>query len=672
MRSTRALLLALTLALAAGCGDAGRNPVAPEPPAALTDEVRFAAITALETRLQQLAPSLSDDAWAAAVVQWLNGRAEFETAEAEPDAAGVSARFTDGRVLIASRSRVPGPPSAEVTDPEVAADAETSSISRNVSAQLPRPLRVRLLHSFGADFDQVQQPVDDMARWFRAAGYDVAPGVQGDARLTALRNVSGDAFFYLNTHGGVGKTREGEKLFAVQSSTLSGAEMDRLPEIRGDLDAGRLVYMTFPNGRWLGEIPRVDTRYGITHRFVREHMSFGEGSVVFLNVCWSASDAPGVAAFIAAAHARGAAHVLGWTRNVSTDPAFRAVRHFVDRTLGANRYRPESPLQRPFDVPAVLDEMRGRGYATDAATRAELRLHSAPGREPAILVPSIYGLQGGADAADLLVIHGQFGPDPGESLRSVTIDGVNMAVGSWASGRIELAIPRSGPGASGVVRVTSLGRESNGRALVAWRGSMRSTTRGGGTLEQRLEWDLHLRGDPDRARRRPGAEPEDLPDDFVVWGIRGAAGTFAASGSRSYAIPGDPCGRRERWQGSGALAYGHAPAGDRVLFYAGNVREAQRTLRLGVVAFGPQTLTIAMEGRECSGVTTTPTFAEVPRALFGDDATVPIPLGAGFNLPAGRVEASFVGPYTLTRTSTATLEWDAIPAVPAVLAPQKK
>jgi hypothetical protein len=43
--------------------------------------------------------------------------------------------------------------------------------------------------------------------------------------------------------------------------------------------------------------------------------------------------------------------------------------------------------------------------------------------------------------------------------------------------------------------------------------------RAAGSLTQKIDFDLHLRGDPDRARTRPGEAPEDLPDEFLLQAI---------------------------------------------------------------------------------------------------------------------------------------------------------
>jgi hypothetical protein len=56
----------------------------------------------------------------------------------------------------------------------------------------------------------------------------VASGNEGDARVDVLRNVSGDGFFYFNTHGGKGKTRQGREIFAMQSSSMA-TPRDRQP-----------------------------------------------------------------------------------------------------------------------------------------------------------------------------------------------------------------------------------------------------------------------------------------------------------------------------------------------------------------------------------------------------------------------------------------------------------
>jgi hypothetical protein len=679
LRGATGLLLAAVLA--AGCGDAGTGspvepgPHPPAPPPAggpLTAAQRESAITAVEDFLVATgAAQFGGDAFAAAVRQYLATRPEFE-AHGVDDSESVWARFRDGRLLIIANNREPG----AAADEDAAAAVQLAGalqVAGAGSAELPVPRQVRLLHSFGPNFEQVQAPVRDLADRFTAAGYTVAPGNEGDARVDILRNVSGDGFFYFNTHGGKGRTREGHDVFAMQTSSMASAATDNLPDFKDDLDNGRLVYMTAKNGGKLlgGLIDDWDTRYAITHLFVDRYMSFGQNSILFFNVCYSGNANSDISSFVFAAHKKGAGFYIGWSKAVSVTPAFNAVRYFADRMLGANAFRAEDPRQRPFDLNAVLEDMTKKGLTTDASSGAELVLRPAVAGTNGLLTPTIHALEPAQDGADFLTVHGRFGADPGASARSVTVGGQAMTVQEWTPDEITIPVPRTDAGSSGDVVVTVRGVRSNARALVAWRGRMKFTLRSQGSLSQNIEFDLHLRGDPDRGRQRPGDSPVDLQQPFSIQPILGGTGSYSASGSHTWLEPGDPCPWTETWSGSGSMVYGPNDTGRYGLLYGGPIQGEPRVLKLTLIAFGTQEIRVRGSA-PCDSDFSAPSGFMIPRELFDGGISLDLKLDSSFNIMPGKVERSVKGPFRDERTSTATLEWDAIPAQPAPAQDQKK
>jgi len=69
-------------------------------------------------------------------------------------------------------------------------------------------------------------------------------GVEGDSRLGTLRAVSGDGFFYLNTHSGMAKRKDGSQQFMMASSTQKTTQTETIPEIKDDWDHFRIGYMS--------------------------------------------------------------------------------------------------------------------------------------------------------------------------------------------------------------------------------------------------------------------------------------------------------------------------------------------------------------------------------------------------------------------------------------------
>ena len=704
--SRRTLGIALLACLFAACSGDSPSPTEPpvtEPPItnppgnAITPEARIASIEAVGVAMDQLiAQGLEGDALNDAIRDWLAARPEFEAAGVE-EGSGAWARFTDGRMLILTTDRDPAEPdtaseggtgaSAQATPAALRAATQAGAVVASrfqragapqavfaaSAGPLPASRQVRLMNAFGPGFAASQKVIDELHGWFTDAGYTLASGSGNEASLADLRQVSGDGFVYVNAHGGRGRKRDLSKMFSIQSSTKLSLDNERDPQIAAELAAEQIVYHGAYTGVKKLGLKMWDVRYGITYRFVEKYWDLGDNAVVFLNVCYSAAAHDEVASFVFAMHKAGAGQYLGWSGTVSTAPAFKAVRYFVDRALGANEYRAEDPRQRPFDLASVFEEMKAAGLARDNATGAQLELRPSAVGANAILAPSIYALRPGEDGEDELYIHGTFGSDPGESNRSVTIGGQQMSVDSWTDAMITVPIPRTGAGSSGDVVVTSLGRKSNARALVVWRGSLNYTLDAPGSLAQSMEFDLNLRGDPDRARKQPGADPEDLPATFWLQPIRGGTGTYSAGGSHTETPPGDPCTYTEQWSGSGPMEYGPNTGGAFGLMYGGIVQDEPRKLNLYLVAFGSQTVTRRMGG-DCNSELTTNTNFVLPLDLLFDNG-VPrlIDMDGTYGIPADRIQKTVSKPFSSDGgTAQATLEWQVMAAQPAHARDQKK
>jgi hypothetical protein len=376
--------------------------------------------------------------------------------------------FTDGRLHVVVANRAPLPAAARAAK---GAAAQKAGAPRLAATELPRAPKARVLHSFGPNFSG-QTVVTDLSAWLGAGGWDVRAGQEGDARLSTLRTVAGDGYFYFNSHGGAGGEvlYEGssQAVYSLQSSTLVSATLEAMPDVQDDLANRRLTYFTAHNGetlRFAGiEIDDWDTRYGITAAFVERYWRFEADSVVVLNACSSAR--PGAKwadAFIFACHKVGAAVVLGWTNTVSSDGAFSAPCYFTDRLLGANAYEPESPKQRAFPWNEVLADMQRKGVSTDAVSGAVF-VARPRGAAVQALDPGLHHVEVD-EFTDQARLVGDFGSVRGR----VTIEGVERPIVSWAADRIVCELPRSGPGSCGPVQVAVGERKSNTRWITEWR-----------------------------------------------------------------------------------------------------------------------------------------------------------------------------------------------------------
>jgi hypothetical protein len=571
---------------------------------------------------------------------WLRSRTAFE-ASGTNGTGGVWARFRDGRLLViesphASFRRsttTSATTSAAISAPLAASGAAVPTTSAPADArahatahadafgtglaatlgttvaavgpspsELPWSRRARLFHTFGTDPGiraQIQAPIDQMTTWLADAGYLPERMPEGDVSVEALKALRDDGFVQVNAHGDKGVLRGGDTLYVMSTSTRVGVTTDL--GYADDLDNRRLAYFVGDMGGAAHE-----GVYAITPDFVRTYVSFAEHAVVFLNVCWSAhqtSDAAtGPRAFVAALHAKKASLVLGWTRAVDVDHAMRAVRYFVDRTLGSNQFEPVAgPLQRPFEWQAVIAEMRRTGRARDA-NGAELLPMPRPAatRNAGFLMPSIEGVAvctrtavetcavPGQEPSNLY-IRGTFGPDPGATLRTVTIrDGGTtreLPVVRWDSTLILARIPLTGVGSVGDVRVQTRGRVSNARRLYAWNGALNYTVGWFGSLKQEVTIGLRTRTDPLWGRAVPDEAPHDLA--MVTPGIsllspQPSEVRWTASGQHvAYT---ENCEATITWNGSGTLPIGAGTVGaggPSFFWYNGTASVDRRELRVG-------------------------------------------------------------------------------------------
>ncbi len=548
------------------------------------DEQRFDAIADVEEAGRRLAATaVTRLAYVQAMAETLRTHPAYEAAGYNEEALCAWGRFRDGRVHIVANNLLPTPSGSGV---------QPQSLPREqpLAAGLPGAPQARLLHTFGTGFGDGQSVITDLGGWLDTAGYQVRSGGQeGDGRLTALRAVKGDGFFYINTHGGWGDalrpdgSTSGGTVFSIQSSTLVDKVLERTPELRADLADGRLTYFTARNGLTkviLGiEYPDVDTRYGITDRFVRAHWQFAPNSVVIINACVSGrpqSDGrPLAAPFYDACIAQGAGAYLGWTNTVSATGAFSVARRFVDRVLGANAYQAESPPQRAFVVAEVMDELARTGDDRDPESSAVFVLR-ARGDAPTVM-PAIKEMIVD-EFRDELVLVGDFGPqeNSGPNVGRVTVDGQPRSVLSWTATRIVCALPQNGSGSAGPVRVQVGPHRSNVRWITRWTLSLdyrwAYPHRPGMTVSGTAT--IRHRADIGRVRDRPGDAPRD-PVRYAV-ATRDSSLPLRAAGSHT-----DAPDCTHTWSGTVTYPGTHLVNG-RVLFADLMVDTASRQGALGL------------------------------------------------------------------------------------------
>ncbi|MNX26658.1 hypothetical protein D3C86_567310 [compost metagenome] len=546
--------------------------------------------------------------------------------------------FADGRVHMVSHNFKPtgtSTPTATIADTGQAQKA--AGLAAAKPPELPGERKARLMHSFFTPFDG-QAAIAEMSGWLSAHDYALQPGVEGDAHITTLRQIKGDGFFYINTHGGVKHTRHQDtgspQMYSIQSSTLIDPTLEAQPDFQADLAAFRLTYFTAYNGLATvdskgEEIMLKDTRYGITAAFVDTYWEFAQDSVVVINACNSANSADNdrVIDFLVACHRKNAGLYLGWTEICSPPAAFDIPKYCVDRMLGANLFKPHTPKQRAFTGEEVIAHMQrknlnhdtGNGTKTGAYFIAKPNPRSAVSH---ILSPSIHHVEVD-ELNDQLNLIGAFGRRQGK----VFVDGSERQVVRWEHELVVCDLPRVGAGSRGPVWVELGADRSNRRTVSQW--NIRIDTH---WFKQNYP-GLAVDG-PIRTRWRADVGPvRDTCGEDVKRPVRYAIGTYdstmelAAGGA--FHVPPD-C--TITWSGQASFAsqvklMREPSAGDRVIFTYLRIDPESKLGAMGL-AMGASTGPFVEHG--CRS---TDTFASALGLLDGPQdfevtgaaATIPLP-----------------------------------------------
>lgn len=581
--STAALWLgAPSLLVACGGGGGGGDAYGPaygQDPGSgseLASSSRFASIRAVEAACAELeSRKLEPIAYLTELTAIMAKDPNYAETGIDESSLTAWGTFVDGRVHMVTHNFKPtgtSAPSAETKDPSQ--NQKTAGMLAAKPPELPSSRKARLMHSFFTPFDG-QPAIAEMSGWLRSHDYGLQPGVEGDAHITTLRHIKGDGFFYINTHGGVKRTRYQDdstpQMYSIQSSTLIDTALEAQPDFKADLAALRLTYFTAYNGLATvdskgEEVALKDTRYGITANFVDTYWEFAQDSVVIINACNSANSANNnwVIDFLIACHRKGAGLYLGWTEICSPPAAFDIPKYCVDRMLGANLFKPQTPKQRAFTGEEVIAHMQSKNLNHDTGTKLGAYFIARPNPRSAvshILSPSIHHVEVD-ELNDQINLIGAFGRTQGK----VFVNGSERQVTRWEHELIVCDLPRADAGSHGPVWVELGADQSNRRTISQW--NMRIDTH---WFKQNYP-GLAVDG-PIRTRWRADVGPvRDACGEEVKRPVRYAIGTYesfmelAAGGS--FPVPPD-C--TITWSGQASFAsqvklMREPGAGDRVIF----------------------------------------------------------------------------------------------------------
>jgi len=493
----------------------------PTPGSGLTPEQRHAALDSVRAEFDSLSNSgLSRNDVNQQLLNFVRSRPEFADAGISPDSC-VWATYTDGIELVVANNLDADVQPASPSNPALEASVRTNA--KPEPENVPDSVKARLLWDLGPLFDDTN-PTPDLRSWLTDQNY-TQPLNEGNGDVTSLKQVGGDGVLFLAGHGGTVDNAD----FAVSSSEFVSFDLTKEnPEGTGeyddDLKNHRLVYMIASWSRDKDTGKKLNqSLYAITSNFVRQYWgNFAANSFVYIAGCDGAI--PGAADFQKAMQEKGASVYAGWTGPTLKSQMADTARFAFDRLLGANQVYPESDgfKQRPFDYPSVQQDFQYHdvGHNPTDGTDLVFKELSTPTVTTGFqtLAPSIYrvlvneypappstAFPSGLPSSELQII-GEFGVDPGENNRSVTVGGQSCTDIKWVNDleiRCHLAV--SGPGSAGAVVVTVRGHHSNTATLSYWEGDFIHKVAVGvsidsGFLTQTAIYHVRFRADVRKAR----------------------------------------------------------------------------------------------------------------------------------------------------------------------------
>ena len=390
---------------------------------------------------------------------------------------------------------------------------------------------------------------------FERQGFQVTSTADVDPGAYEFNDAS---VLYMRAHGGIGITQHDDIVFVL--STNVAPDDASLKHFKAAIDADEMGYMVAPRLTANGVKGKAYASLYITPKFVRNHMKFTDGSLVFLDACSSFAGAEALEMRNAFRFAN-ASIIFGWTADVEVHYGADSAVFLFDRLLAGNDAPgyDVKPPNRPFNVSEVYHHMEkhphaDRVYAVGTqlfpvvpltlappalyfepqtpnplanAFTAKLDYEVTKGYEGFALAPAINGLNL-QNLTDHLTVFGTFGGGPakGGGTREVTLDGKALTVESWNSSVIVLKdVPRSGTGSNGQLVVNVDGAHSNPAWIDQWNGVVLTnyepasgTGNGAGTATTAVQCTVDLRGSSSVFRSEPDG-PSILPsstDDAVV------------------------------------------------------------------------------------------------------------------------------------------------------------
>lgn len=510
------------------------NPNLPGTP--IADEQRLSILEDCRSKLEELgnAKKLEDKLH---LMAWLLQKTGFQSAGFLPESNAVYAVFTDGRIVLfvdtPKTDELPGG-GRKRTGAEDVSPVKSSARRQEV----PKANKASLFNGMGKYFGDNTLAIEKIFKESKRK-YTVERKI---ASIENLKSVTGDAVFYLYTHGGGGAIPnpppKKDSTYVMSLWTTDPVNSANEKAFKQELDEKKLAYMfsTFDTDK---PVPH----YGITGGFIKAYMSFAENSIIYVDACNSNRTVSTGGAFTnlvmdKAVNKR--ATYIGWTFETNEFMATQASQFIFDRLLGANTagsgstsIPKEDPEQRPFDLDRIFSDLKRRGF--DVCANGATLMYNSRASDEILLTPNIERMEM-YEHTNILSIYGNFGSEKGK----VTIGGKEITnILDWTPGTINCEIPETGDGSAGDVIVSVHDHPSNPVPLTAWDIKLNYATDDNGV---RLEGaiNLRLRADIHPTRTAP-AEPPSLPE-FVDYSPSSGY-LFSNSSNATYHIGGQKYAR---------------------------------------------------------------------------------------------------------------------------------
>jgi hypothetical protein len=579
--------------------------------------------------------------------------------------------FQDGRVVLFVNTPLGDNIGGRVSTGGRSSSRSMSNNSSGRTEDMPKSKKVSLFKGLGPYFTNNPEILKGIFAE-ADAGYQVE---LKDASIANLKAVSGDAVFYIYTHGGAGQlhTKAGPlSIMALWTTDLVTVETE--VTYKTELDEERMCYMFATYNTEAAE-----PHYGITSSFVREYMSFGENCLIYLDACNGFNETvAGNVTFrerTIAKATNGKATFVGWT-GVTYDGTTTLASQFIfDRLLGANsggNISQEDPNQRPFDLAPVFADMRSEGFGV-APGGVQLTYKTTMERE-VLLRPTIESVEVD-EYTSTLIIKGLFGWVQGH----VGVNNVSVVVKSWTPYGIVCIIPETGDGSVGdVVVVSPEGVKSNAVPLTEYIIKLNYSSEDNGVTFAGVV-DLRLRADVHRRRSAFGESPtkptypDYSPNSGFIFNVKGSSATYSITGRKYDACNVGPC----RYQytvsptpKSGTANYTIPTVTKLPLFAMYNWGPEMKTVKISFITISVPGIPCVYEVRtKCPNMAESVVPLEMPYdAVFGFpthelDGVVVLEIAENYNIRPGSWNKTINRPWSncsATGTFKQTATWDVI------------